>query len=304
MQRKEELLAKASKPGEDAMCLHPLRELDVKEIARTVARLSIEANYLLPSDVLESLQRSLEVEESDVGKDVLEQLLRNASIAEYEKIPICQDCGLTVVFLEIGQDVHLVGGDLNAAVNEGVRQGYKEGYLRKSVADPPIFDRPNTKDNTPAVIYSDIVEGDRVKITVVPKGGGSENMSALGMLTPSQGERGVIDFVARAVDKAGSNPCPPIIVGVGIGGTADRAMLLAKKALLRPVGQANKNAELAQLEKKTLEAVNDLGIGPQGLGGRVTALAVHIETTGAHIASLPVGVNLQCHAARHKEAVL
>ena len=281
-----------------------MRELDVNEITRTVARLSIEANYFLPKDVLASLQQSLRVEESDVGKDVLEQLLQNASIAENEKMPICQDCGLTVVFLEIGQDVHLVGGDLYAAVNEGVRQGYKERYLRKSIADPPIFDRPNTKDNTPAVIYTDIVPGENVKITVVPKGGGSENMSALGMLTPSQGEKGVIDFVVRAVEKAGSNPCPPIIVGVGIGGTADRVMLLAKKALLRPVGQPNKDPKFAELEKKILEAVNNLGIGPQGLGGRVTALAVHVEATGAHIASLPVGVNLQCHAARHKEAVL
>ncbi|MDA8186542.1 MAG: fumarate hydratase, partial [Dehalococcoidales bacterium] len=174
----------------------------------------------------------------------------------------------------------------------------------KSIADPPIFDRPNTKDNTPAVIYTDIVPGDRVKITVVPKGGGSENMSALGMLTPSQGEKGVIDFVVRTVEKAGSNPCPPIIVGVGIGGTSDRAMLLAKKALLRPVGRRNEDPKFAELESKILEAVNDLGIGPQGLGGRVTALAAHIETAGAHIASLPVGVNLQCHAARHKEAVL
>ncbi len=281
-----------------------MRELDVNDITGTVARLSIEANYFLPQDVIESLQRSLAIEESDVGKDVLEQLLQNARIAENEKMPICQDCGLTVVFLEIGQDVHLVGGDLYAAVNEGVRQGYKEGYLRKSIADPPIFDRPNTKDNTPAVIYTDIVPGDRVKITVVPKGGGSENMSALGMLTPSQGEKGVIDFVVRTVEKAGSNPCPPIIVGVGIGGTSDRAMLLAKKALLRPVGRRNEDPKFAELESKILEAVNDLGIGPQGLGGRVTALAAHIETAGAHIASLPVGVNLQCHAARHKEAVL
>ena len=281
-----------------------MRELDVNDITGTVARLSIEANYFLPQDVIESLQRSLAIEESDVGKDVLEQLLQNARIAENEKMPICQDCGLTVVFLEIGQDVHLVGGDLYAAVNEGVRQGYKEGYLRKSIADPPIFDRPNTKDNTPAVIYTDIVPGDRVKITVVPKGGGSENMSALGMLTPSQGEKGVIDFVVRTVEKAGSNPCPPIIVGIGIGGTSDRAMLLAKKALLRPVGRRNEDPKFAELESKILEAVNDLGIGPQGLGGRVTALAAHIETAGAHIASLPVGVNLQCHAARHKEAVL
>nr|MDA8188449.1 fumarate hydratase [Dehalococcoidales bacterium] len=254
-----------------------MRELDVNDITGTVARLSIEANYFLPQDVIESLQRSLAIEESDVGKDVLEQLLQNARIAENEKMPICQDCGLTVVFLEIGQDVHLVGGDLYAAVNEGVRQGYKEGYLRKSIADPPIFDRPNTKDNTPAVIYTDIVPGDRVKITVVPKGGGSENMSALGMLTPSQGEKGVIDFVVRTVEKAGSNPCPPIIVGIGIGGTSDRAMLLAKKALLRPVGRPNEDPKFAELESKILAAVNDLGIGPQGLGGRVTALAAHIE---------------------------
>ncbi|MBI2954719.1 MAG: fumarate hydratase [Chloroflexi bacterium] len=281
-----------------------MKEIDIKDITRTVARMSIEANFFLPADVLDSLHKALADEESDGGKEVLEQLLQNASIAETEGIPLCQDCGLTVVFLEVGQDVHIVGGDLYAAIDEGVRQGYKDGYLRKSIAEPPIFDRPNTKDNTPAVIYTDVVPGENLKITIVPKGGGSENMSALGMLTPAVGEKGVVDFVVRAVEEAGSNPCPPVIVGVGIGGTADRAMLLAKKALLRPVGQPNSDPRFAELEKEILTGVNNLGIGPQGFGGRVTALAVHIETTGAHIASLPVGVNIQCHAARHKEAVL
>lgn len=281
-----------------------MKEIDVKEVTKTVARLCIEAGYFLPADVLASLRKALDIEESVVGKDVLEQLLQNAKIAENEGIPLCQDCGLTVVFLELGQDVHLVGGDLYEAVDEGVRQGYQEGYLRKSLAYPPIFDRPNTKDNTPAMIYTDVVPGENLKITVVPKGGGSENMSALGMLTPAQGEKGVIDFVVNSVNKAESNPCPPIIVGVGIGGSADRAMLLAKKALLRPVGQPHPDPRFADLEKQILEKVNNLGIGPQGFGGRVTALAVHVEATGAHIASLPVGVNIQCHAARHKEAVL
>lgn len=281
-----------------------MREVDVNEVTRTIARLCIEANYHLPSDTLAALQRALGGEESEIGRDVLRQLIENAAIAESDEIPICQDCGLTVVFVELGQDVHLVGGDFYAAINAGVRQGYKDGYLRKSVVNPPLFDRPNTKDNTPAVIYTDIVPGDKIKITVVPKGGGSENMSALGMLTPAQGEKGVIDFVVAAVDRAGSNPCPPIIVGIGIGGTADRAMLLAKRALLRPVGQPHSDPRFAELEQRILAAVNNLGIGPQGLGGRQTALAVHIEATGAHIASLPVGVNIQCHAARHKEAII
>ena len=281
-----------------------MREINASEVTQTVARLCVEANYYLPQDVLESLRRAQQAEESAVGKDVLQQILENARIAEAESVPICQDCGLTVVFLELGQDAHVVGGDLVGAGNEGVRQGYKEGYLRKSAVTPPIFERANTKDNTPAVIYTDVVPGHHLKITVVPKGGGSENMSALGMLTPSQGEKGVIEFVVRTVDKAGSNPCPPLVVGVGIGGTSDRAMLLAKRSLLRKVGEPHPDARIADLERRMLDRVNALGIGPQGFGGRITALAVHVETFPAHIASMPVGVNLQCHAARHKEAIL
>ncbi|MBI4318409.1 MAG: fumarate hydratase [Chloroflexi bacterium] len=281
-----------------------MREINASDIAQTVSRLCTEANYFLPADVLDSLRHSLDAEESPVGKSVLQQLLDNAQIAASEQVPICQDCGLAVVFLELGQDVHVVGGDLNAAVNEGVRRGYIDGYLRKSAVNPPVFERANTKDNTPAVIYTDVVAGERLRIVVVPKGGGSENMSALGMLTPAQGEAGVIDFVVRTVDKAGSNPCPPLVVGVGIGGTSDRAMLLAKRSLLRKVGEPNPDSKMAEIEREILRRVNALGIGPQGFGGTITALAVHVESFPAHIASLPVAVNLQCHAARHKEAIL
>jgi fumarate hydratase subunit alpha len=209
-----------------------------------------------------------------------------------------------VVFLELGQDVHITGGELNIAVEEGVRQGYEAGYLRKSIVSQPFSARVNTKDNTPAIIHLEMVRGDRLKITVMPKGGGSENMSRLAMLTPAMGRKGVIDFVVKSVDEAGSNPCPPVIVGVGIGGTADKATILAKKALLRRVGEPNPDPEMADLEREILESVNGLGIGPQGFGGRTTALAVHAEVFPTHIAMMPVAVNLNCHAARHKEAIL
>jgi len=281
-----------------------MREIDAKKVTETVARLFQEANFFLGDDVLNSLKQAVKEEESPLGRQVLDQILENADIAAKEHIPICQDCGFAVVYLELGQDVHIVGGDLYAAVEEGVRQAYSEGYLRKSIVRQPFSARVNTKDNTPAVIHTDIVPGDKLNITVLPKGGGSENMSRLAMLKPSEGRQGVIDFVVRAVDEAGSNPCPPVIVGVGIGGTSDQAMILAKKALLRQVGEPNSDPEVAELEKEILERVNNTGVGPQGFGGRTTALAVHAEIFPAHIASLPAAVNLQCHAARHKEATL
>jgi len=281
-----------------------MREIGYQEIVDTVARLSMEANYYLGEDLLAALRRAKEEEESPLGREVLGQILENAQVAAEERMPLCQDTGMMVVYLELGQEVHLVGGDLTEAINEGVRRGYEEGYLRNSVVENPFSARMNTKDNTPAVIHTEMVPGERLKITVLPKGGGSENMSYLKMLSPAAGRQGVIDFVVESVDKSGANPCPPTIVGVGIGGTADKAMDLAKRSLLREVGAPNPDPEVAELERDILEAVNRLGIGPMGFGGRVTALAVHVETFPCHIASLPVAVNLQCHSARHKSAML
>lgn len=281
-----------------------MREIAAEAVTETVARLCMEANYDLGEDVVATLRAALEREESEVGQGILRQILENAAIARQEKIPICQDCGLAIVFLELGQEVHIVGGDLYEAVNEGVRRGYREGYLRKSVVREPFSARRNTGDNTPAIIHTRIVPGEHLRITVAPKGGGSENMSRLAMLTPAAGRQGIVDFVLRTVDEAGANPCPPIIVGVGIGGSFERVAYLAKYALLRPLGTPNPDPELAELERELLERVNRLGIGPQGFGGRITALAVHVEAEPCHIASLPAAVNLQCHAARHKEAVL
>ena len=281
-----------------------MRDVNCDDISETVARLCIEANYYLGDDVIEALRRARADEISPVGQDVLDQLLENAAVAREEGLPLCQDTGLAVVFLAVGQEVHIIGGDLYQAINEGVRRGYDEGYLRKSIVDQPFSARGNTKDNTPAVIHCQIVPGDSLKITVVPKGGGSENMSALGMLKPADGRQGVVDFVASTVERAGANPCPPTIVGVGVGGTAEKAMLLAKQSLLRPVGQPSPDPDVAELERDILERVNRLGIGPQGLGGRTTALAIHVETHPCHIASLPVAVNMQCHSARHKQATL
>jgi len=239
-----------------------------------------------------------------VGKEVLEQIIQNAEVAAKELIPLCQDCGAAVVFVELGQEVHVTGGDLNTAINEGVKKAYDGGYLRKSMVKQPFSARINTKDNTPGIIYTDIVPGDKVKITVVPKGGGAENMSRLVMLTPSAGREGIIEQVVKAVDEAGSNPCPPVIVGVGIGGTAEKTLMLAKKALLRKVGEHNADPEYAELEKELLTRINALGIGPMGYGGRTTALAVHVEVFPAHLASMPMAVNLNCHSSRHKEAVI
>ncbi len=281
-----------------------MKEIHTDQITETVARLCIESNYYLGEDVLDTLRRYREAEVSPVGREVLDQILENADIAQNEQMPLCQDCGLTVIFVELGQDVHIVGGYLNEAITEGVRRGYEKGYLRKSMVEHPFSSRINTRDNTPPVIHTTVVPGDELKITIVPKGGGSENMTRLAMLKPADGREGVIDFVVESVRKAGANPCPPIIVGVGIGGSAEKAMLLAKHSLLRKVGQPSPDPEAAELEAELLERVNRIGIGPQGLGGITTALAVHVETFPCHIASLPVAVNLQCHSARHKEAVL
>jgi len=279
-----------------------MKDLDVIHITETVERLCIEANTDLGEDVENAFRTMGETEVSPTGKEVLKLLLENAAIARREKMPICQDTGLAVIFIEIGQEVHFTGGDVEAAIHEGVRRGYEKGYLRKSTCHP--FTRKNLGDNTPAIIHYKIVPGDKVHIIVEPKGGGSENMSRVVMLTPSEGIEGIKAYVIQRVRESGSNPCPPIVVGVGIGGTFERAAFLAKKATLRPIGTKNPDPELETLEKEIHEAVNRLGIGPGGLGGKTTALAVHIEMMPCHIASLPLAVNIQCHAGRHKEATL
>ncbi len=279
-----------------------MREIEVARITRAVKEAAIAANYEPEEDLLRALARGAVEEEAPSGREIFRQLLENARIAQEERIPMCQDCGLAVVFVELGQDVHLVGGSLTEAIQEGVRQGYGEGYLRKSLCHP--LTRANTGDNTPAVIHTEIVPGDRLRLFVVPKGGGSENMSRLYMLKPAEGLAGIKEKVVATVKEAGPNPCPPIIVGVGIGGTFERAALLAKKALLRELGLPHADPEIAELEGQLLKEINDLGIGPSGLGGRITALAVHVLMQPCHIASLPVAVNIQCHSARHKEVVL
>jgi fumarate hydratase subunit alpha len=281
-----------------------MRAIDCNQIIEAVSNLFQEACIYLPEDVLAALRQARESEESPAARDVLDRILENSEIASEEKIPLCQDTGTAVVFLELGQEVHITGGDLYSAINEGVRQGYNEGYLRKSIVCQPYSARVNTGDNTPAIIYADIVPGDKLKITVMPKGAGAENMTRLAMLSPAEGCQEIIDFVINTVDEAGSNPCPPVIVGVGIGGTAEQTLMLAKKALLRRVGKPNLDTEVAELEKEILKRINNLGIGPMGYGGRTTALAVHVEVFATHIASLPVAVNLQCHSARHKEVIL
>ena len=279
-----------------------MREIDVELVTETVSGLCVAANTELCGDVLNAYDRAIEREESPSGREILRELGENARIAREERVAICQDTGFAVVFLEIGQDVHLVGGDLTAAVQEGVRQGYREGYLRKSICHP--LTRENTGDNTPAVIHTEIVPGSNVKIIVAPKGAGSENMSQIAMLTPAEGIEGIKRFVVRRVKEAGPNPCPPTIVGIGIGGTFEQAALLAKKSLLRPLGTKNADPELDKLESEILTEINNLGIGPQGLGGRITSFAVHVLMMPCHIASLPVAVNIQCHAHRHKEAII
>ncbi len=279
-----------------------MREIDVSKVVQTVSRLCVDANYNLGADMVRALDQAFAIEESPTGKDCIEQLKENAAIATRDQVPICQDTGLAVIFVEIGQDLRVVGGNLDEAINEGVRQGYQEGYLRKSACHP--FTRANTGDNTPAIIHYRLVDGDALKITVAPKGGGSENMSKVVMLKPADGVAGIKEQVVEWVRQAGGNPCPPTIVGVGIGGNFERSAMLAKEALLREVGSSNPDPELQNLEDELLEAVNNLGVGPQGLGGRVTSFAVHVKMLPCHIASLPLAINIQCHAARHKEAIL
>lgn len=280
-----------------------MREIDVKVIKNKISELCIEANHHLGCDVKSCISKMSEEETWPVAGEILGSIAENIRIAEEGVFPLCQDTGMACVFLEIGQEVHLTGGCLEDAVNEGVRRGYADGYLRKSVVADPLR-RINTGDNTPAYIHTEITVGDKVKITVAPKGFGSENMSRIKMLPPSAGEKGVKDFIVETVEAAGANPCPPIIVGVGIGGTFDKAALMAKKALLMPVDKANEDPYYAEMEQELLDRINSLGIGPQGFGGRTTALAVNILTYPTHIAGLPVAVNINCHVSRHKEAVI
>jgi fumarate hydratase subunit alpha len=281
-----------------------VKEIHVSQITETVARLCQDATHNLPEDVVAALRRAESTEESPLARQVLLEILDNAELARREMLPLCQDTGTAVVFAEVGQDVHIVGGAFVDAVNAGVAKGYTEGYLRKSIVDKPFSARANTQDNTPAVVHTEIVPGDRLRLAVMPKGGGCENMSRFAILLPGAAREGITNFVLRAVEESGGNPCPPVIVGVGIGGTAEYSMTLAKKALTRRVGDHNPEPETAELEAELLEKVNALGLGPQAVGGRNTALAVHIETYPTHIAALPVAVNLQCHSARFKSAEL
>jgi fumarate hydratase subunit alpha len=279
-----------------------MREIHVDEIRDNIAQICIDATYNLSEDVLMAYDRALETETAPAAKEIIGLLKENARIAKDEHIPICQDTGIAVFFVEIGQDLRIKNGFIVDAINDGVRKGYKEGYLRKSVVD--AITRKNTGDNTPAIIYTELVPGDKLKISFMPKGAGSENMSVIRMLRPTEGVEGIKAFVLESVQRAGANPCPPIVVGVGIGGSFEKAALLAKKSLLRPVGSPNPKLELASLEEALLKAVNKTGIGPEGLGGKVTAMAVHVESYPCHIASLPVAVNINCHAARHKTIIL
>jgi len=280
-----------------------MRNIDPGEITTAVEKMCQDANYYLGDDVVNAIKKAVDLEESPLGKEILNQILENAEIAKNEKMPLCQDTGLTAVFVEVGNNVHIDGAGLEEAIQEGIRKGYKEGFLRKSMVEDPLR-RKNTGDNTPGVISIHFVDGDKIKITILPKGGGSENMSRIKMLKPSDGEDGVKDFIVETIKVAGGNPCPPIIVGIGIGGSFDKCAYLAKKSLLREVGSTHPDPYYAQMEKELLESINNIGIGPQGLGGRITALAVHIETHPCHIASLPVAVNTQCHSARHKEVII
>ncbi|MEI7590201.1 MAG: fumarate hydratase [Deltaproteobacteria bacterium] len=278
------------------------RTIDITLITNTVKKLFIQANTILPERIEECLKISATCEKTKIGRYVLESILENVSIAKTEKLPLCQDTGIANVFVDIGQDIQLVGGTINDAIAEGVRQAYADGYLRKSLCDP--LTRQNTGDNTPAFIHYNIVAGDKIKIIAMPKGGGSENVSAVTMLTPSEGLAGIKKFVIEQIKKAGANPCPPIIVGIGIGASFDKVSILAKKALLRPVGEQNKNNVIAETERELLNEINNLGIGPAGYGGSISALAVHIDTMPCHIASLPVAVNIQCHVARYAEETI
>ena len=280
-----------------------MREINISCVTYLIEKCCMDANYFLNKDILDSISTSLEKEKSEIAKNVLISIMENAKIAREEEVPMCQDTGMAVVFMEIGMDVHLYGGDLEEAINEGIRRGYEKGYLRKSVVNDPV-ERVNTLDNTPAVIHYSISCGDKIKIILAPKGFGSENSGALKMLNPSAGIEGIKNFILDTVSKAGGNPCPPIIVGVGIGGTMEKCALLAKKALLRPPSSANSNPFWNSVEKELLEMINMLGIGPAGFGGKTTALGVNIETFPTHIAGLPVAVNIGCHATRHAEGII
>ena len=280
-----------------------MREIQAAVITDTIERLCIEANQVLPEDIRNSIQACRANEDGDIACGILDKIIENYQIAENEQVPICQDTGMACVFLEIGQDVHITGGDLTEAVDEGVRRGYTKGYLRKSVVKDPVR-RGNTGDNTPAMLYTEIVPGENIKITVGPKGFGSENMSAIRMFKPSAGIEGIKDFILETVETAGPNPCPPMVVGVGIGGTFDKAALLAKKALMRPVDSENEDPYYADLEKEMLEKINQLGIGPQGFGGKTTAIGLNIETMPTHIAGMPCAINISCHVTRHKTEVI
>ena len=281
-----------------------MREVHVDQIRDSVRQLCMDAATLLPDDVLAAIQKARASEESELGVAVLDQILENADLAARERLPLCQDTGTTVIFLEVGQDVHIAGGSLMDALTEGVGAGYTEGRLRASIVERPFSARTNTKNNTPPVVHTEIVPGDALRIKVMPKGGGCENMSRFQMFLPGAGKPAITDFVLKTVEESGGNPCPPVIVGVGIGGTAEHSMYLAKRAITRRVGEPSADAETAEFEAELLEKVNALGLGPQAVGGRATALAVHIETYPTHITALPVAVNLQCHSARLKEAVL
>ncbi len=281
-----------------------MRDIHVDQIRDTVANLFIDATHNLPADVVAALERACDSEESPLGRQIIEEILENAKLAPTEMIPLCQDTGTSVVLIELGQDAHIVGGTLEEAVNRGVAKGYTEGYLRKSIVTQPFSARKNTGDNTRAVIHVDLVPGDRLRIKAVPKGGGCENMSRMCILLPGEGREGIVNFVLRAVEEASGNPCPPLVLGVGIGGSAEYCMVLAKKAITRRIGTSNPDPETADLERELFEKVNALGLGPQAIGGRNTALAVHVETFPTHITALPVAVNMQCHSARVKEADL
>ncbi len=280
-----------------------MREIDVAKITEVVEKLCIQANQFLPEDVKGAIEKCRACEDWEIAQGVLDNIIENYEIAGAQEVPICQDTGMACVFLEIGQDVHLTGGDLTEAVNEGVRRGYDKGYLRKSVVKDPVR-RGNTGDNTPAMLYTEIVPGEQVKITVGPKGFGSENMSQIRMFKPSAGLQGIKDFILEVVETAGPNPCPPMVIGVGIGGTFDKASLLAKPALIRPLDYKNSDPYYADLEEEMLEKVNELGIGPQGFGGRTTAIGLNIETLPTHIAGMPCAVNINCHVTRHKTEVI
>ncbi|MEK6583875.1 MAG: fumarate hydratase [Nitrospirota bacterium] len=281
-----------------------MRRIHFNDIVDNIRDMCMEANYNLSADVIAAYEKALETEKSPLGQEVLRQIMQNSEIASKEAMPLCQDTGLAVFFVELGQDVSIAGGLLGDAINEGVRQGYSKGYLRKSVVEEPIFNRRNTSDNTPAIIHTEIVPGENIRIKLDIAGGGCENMASLKMLRPADGIEGVKQFVIDTVRNAGANPCPPVVVGVGIGGDFEKAAIIAKKALLRPVGQPNARMDVAALEEDLLKRINQLGIGPVGLGGTTTAFAVHVELHPCHIASLPVAVNIGCHSSRHKSIVI